>query len=79
MHFIKLTNQITKQPIWINSYMIAQIDEIASGSRIILCGGNTGITRIVCESSEDILKIIDEVPSFNNFKITTTDVPLTPY
>ena len=79
MHFIKLTNQVTKQPIWINSYWIAQIDEIASGSRIILCGGNTGITRIVCESPEDILKAIDEVYGFNDFKITTTDVPLTPY
>ena len=79
MFFIKLTNQVTKQPIWINPYWIAQIDEIASGSRIILCGGNTGITRIVCESPEDIFKTINETYGVSNVKTNTGDVVLTPY
>ena len=62
MFYIKLTNQVTRQPIWINTHWIAHIDECASGSRVVLAAGNTGITRIVTESPEEILKKIGVQP-----------------
>ena len=70
MFYIKLTNQVTRQPIWINTHWIAHIDECASGSRVVLAAGNTGITRIVLESPEEILKKIGvqpekQEPAFN--------------
>lgn len=51
--FIKLTNQVTNQPIWVNSYYITYVDQIASGGRIILVGGTT---KIVKETPEAIIK-----------------------
>lgn len=51
--FIKLTNQVTNQPIWVNSYYITYVDQIASGSRIILVGGTT---KVVKETPEAIIK-----------------------
>ena len=82
MNFIKLTNQVTKQPIWINPFWIVHVDEIASGSRIVMAGGNTGITRIVCESPEEIFKKINEgfeVKAFVDEEGNVTPMQLTPY
>lgn len=55
MHFIKLTNQVTGQPLWINGRHIVQIDEIATGSRLCML---SNITRIVKEKPEDILNLL---------------------
>lgn len=55
MHFIKLTNQVTGNPLWINGRHIVQIDEIVAGSRICLL---SNVTRIVKEKPEDILNLL---------------------
>ena len=72
MRIIKLTNEVTKQPLWINGKYIMQIDEIAAGSRIVLVGN---VVRIVKEDPGDILKKLgyDENGDFvppENFKLT---------
>lgn len=51
--FIKLTNQVTGLPIWVNPTYITYVDQIASGGRIILVGGTT---KVVKEIPETIVK-----------------------
>ena len=76
--FIKVTNHLNGQPIWINARMIITIDAIGVGTRINLLGGANGSTKVVKESVDDVLKMIDDALYGGWISTTTEDVKLTP-
>ena len=60
-NFIKLTTYVEGTQIWVNKNYIIQIEEIRNnnGTKVTLDGGNNILVRIVKESVEDVMKLIN--------------------
>ena len=58
--FIKLTSHTTGQAMWVNRNYVMMIEPLMNGSRVWVIGGDHGNVKIVKESAEKVVELMND-------------------